>query len=198
MFVQVIQGRTSDVDGLRSQMDRWRDEVAPGAEGFLGATAGVTDDGDFVALARFESEEAASKNSEREEQSTWWEQTARHFEEEPALRDFTEVEVLGEPADTAGFVQVVLGRSADRGSQRAVEEELMPQLHELRTELLGVIRAWDGDFFAVAAYFASEHTAREGEGMVFPEEMQETFNQRLELMEDVTYYDLKDPWLLTP
>ena len=34
MFVQVIKGRTEDAVGLRRQLDRWRDEVRPGAIGF--------------------------------------------------------------------------------------------------------------------------------------------------------------------
>ena len=42
MFVQVIEGRVSDRDGLRRQMDKWESELRPGATGFLGSTAGVT------------------------------------------------------------------------------------------------------------------------------------------------------------
>ena len=60
MFVQVIQGRTSDARQVRAQLDKWVKEVAPGAVGWLGSTAGVTDDGQVIALARFESEEAVT------------------------------------------------------------------------------------------------------------------------------------------
>jgi hypothetical protein len=59
MFVQIIEGRVADRDGLRSQMDRWMAELRPGAEGFLGTTAGVTDDGRAVCFARFASADAA-------------------------------------------------------------------------------------------------------------------------------------------
>ena len=31
MFIQVIQGRTSDADGLRAAIDRWEKDLAPGA-----------------------------------------------------------------------------------------------------------------------------------------------------------------------
>ena len=65
MFVQVIQGKVSDAAAVRARMDTWMKELAAGADGWLGSTAGVTDDGDFVALARFESEEAARRNSDR-------------------------------------------------------------------------------------------------------------------------------------
>jgi hypothetical protein len=45
MFVQVIQGHVSDAAQVRAQLDRWVEEVAPGAVGWLGSTSGVTDDG---------------------------------------------------------------------------------------------------------------------------------------------------------
>ena len=61
MFVQVIQGRTSDAQGLRAAVDRWHEELAPGAEGWLGSTGGVTEDGRAIAVVRFETEEAARR-----------------------------------------------------------------------------------------------------------------------------------------
>jgi hypothetical protein len=76
MFVQVIQGQVSDTAKMRAQLDKWVAEFAPGAEGWLGSTSGVTDDGTFVSLARFESPEAARQNSERPEQGEWWDETA--------------------------------------------------------------------------------------------------------------------------
>src|SRR4028118_1129500 len=77
MFVQVIQGQVSDPNEARSALDRWTRDLAPDAEGWLGTTAGVTDDGQFIALARFASEEAARRNSERAEQGDWWGDTAK-------------------------------------------------------------------------------------------------------------------------
>ena len=72
MFVQVITGQVNDTQALTAAMDRWRRDVRPGAIGFLGSTEGITDDGRFVALARFDSPEAAQANSSRPEQATWW------------------------------------------------------------------------------------------------------------------------------
>ncbi len=199
MFVQVIQGKTSDAEGLKRQFDRWSEELAEGAEGFAGSAAGVSDDGDFVAVARFESEEAARKNSERPEQSAWWEETAPLFDGEVTFRDCTDVDTTFDyTEDTAGFVQVIQGHSTDPDRQRALESEFLPQAQELRTEMLGVLRAWDGDFYTAVGYFASEHTAREGEGKVLPEDLQARFNEWQSLLEDLTYIDLKDPWLLAP
>src|SRR5437763_1325988 len=97
MFVQVIQGQVSDAARVRGQLDKWAEEVAPGAVGWLGSTAGVTDDGMLIALARFESEEAARRNSDRPEQAAWWAQPARPVTGEPAGQDGHSGE-----ADTAG------------------------------------------------------------------------------------------------
>ena len=74
MFVQVIQAQVSDAAAVREAMERWAQELAPGAEGWLGTTAGVTDDGRFIALARFDSAQAARRNSDRPEQGEWWDQ----------------------------------------------------------------------------------------------------------------------------
>src|SRR5829696_9998205 len=106
MFVQVIQGRTSDAEQLRAALDGWVRELAPGALGWLGSTGGVTQDGRFIALARFESEEAARRNSDRPEQDRWWSETARLFSSEPTFKDSSDVipDVVGDP-DAAGFVQ---------------------------------------------------------------------------------------------
>ena len=114
MFVQVIQGQVSDAAKVRAQLEKWVAEVSPGADGWLGSTAGVTEDGRAVALARFESEEAARRNSDRPEQGAWWAEMAALFSDEPVFHDSTGVEVdtQGDPSD-AGFVQVMQGRTSD-------------------------------------------------------------------------------------
>ena len=61
MFIQVMQGRATNPDGIHAELDRWRAELQPGADpgadGWLGSTSGVTDDGRFIAVVRFASEE---------------------------------------------------------------------------------------------------------------------------------------------
>ena len=42
MFVQVITGKVTDTAAVRAAFDRWLEELAPGAKGWLGSTAGVT------------------------------------------------------------------------------------------------------------------------------------------------------------
>ena len=55
MFAQVIQGQVGDAAALRGAIDRWVQNVSPGAIGWLGSTGGVTEDGRFIAIVRFES-----------------------------------------------------------------------------------------------------------------------------------------------
>jgi hypothetical protein len=124
VFVQVIKGQVDDAAKVRAAMDRWVQELAPGASGWLGSTAGVTEDGRLVALFRFESEEAARRNSQRPEQDQWWTQTATLFSGEPAFKDSSDVmvDLIGDP-DDAGFVQVIQGRVSDPERARELGEQ---------------------------------------------------------------------------
>ena len=61
MFVPVIRGRVTGPEQVHAALDRWSGQLAAGALGCLGSTAGVTEDGWFVALARFEVQEAARR-----------------------------------------------------------------------------------------------------------------------------------------
>ena len=80
MFVQVIKGKAKDSKALKAAMDDWNARLKPGATGYLGSTQGVADDGTFVAVVRFSSGEAARANSDRPEQTEWWNQTSTLFE----------------------------------------------------------------------------------------------------------------------
>jgi hypothetical protein len=201
MFVQVIHGRISDAGQVRSQLDRWMAELASGSVGWLGTTAGVTDDGTMVVLARFESEEAARQNSDRPEQSAWWEATAPLFTEPPVFHDSTSVEVdmAGDPAQ-AGFVQVMQGRSSDPDKARELMASDPTDWRSFRPEILGTLTAsHDRDAWTMAIYFTSEEAAREGERKEPPPESQRVMEQLNALaIGEPTFFDLKDPWLFAP
>src|SRR3954465_491678 len=113
MFAQIIQGRTSDPDALRAATDGWMEELAPGADGWLGSTAGVTDDGRFVVVVRFESADAARRNSERPGEGGGGAESSRALDG-VTFRDSDDVrvELTGDPA-RAGFVQVMQGQVTD-------------------------------------------------------------------------------------
>ena len=108
MFVQVIQGHVADPSQARAQLDTWAAEIAPRAVGWLGSTSGVTEDGTLVALARFESESAAQANSDRPEQTAWWQAMAPLFDDEPVFHNsaWVDLDTPGDPSQ-AGFVQVM-------------------------------------------------------------------------------------------
>jgi hypothetical protein len=201
MFVQVIQGKVSDATQVRAQFDRWVAQVAPGAVGWLGSTAGVTEDGRLIALARFESEEAAQQNSDRPEQTAWWEQTAKLFTDRPVFHNSTSVQVdtAGDPSQ-AGFVQVMQGRSSDPERARELMANDPTDWREFRPDLLGTVSVGhDGDAWTMAMYFISEEAAREGERKEPPAEMQEMMKQMDALtIGEPVFFDLKDPWLHAP
>ncbi len=201
MFVQVIQGRTSDPAALRAALDEWAAELAPSAAGFLGSTAGVTADGRFVDLARFESAEAARRNSERPEQDAWWARTARLLDGEATFHDSDEVDVdlVGDP-DTAGFVQVMQGRTTDPARSRELMSDDSPAWASFRPDILGSISVDHGDGgWTSAVYFTSEAEARERERTEPPPEIAAQMAE-MEALADgpVEFFDLADPWLFTP
>ena len=137
VFVQVIQGQVDDAGKVRAAMDRWAAELAPGADGWLGSTAGVTEDGRFIGLARFESEEAARRNSDRPEQDRWWAETSRLFRGEASFRDSSDVtlDLPGDP-DQAGFVQVMQGRGTDPDRARELMADDSPAWAASRPDII--------------------------------------------------------------
>jgi hypothetical protein len=201
MFVQIIQGMVSDKDEMRAAVDRWVDEVSPGAIGWLGSTGGVTDAGQLIAVVRFESEDAARRNSDRPEQDQWWTQMSKLFTTEPTFTesDQVDIDLAGNP-DEAGFVQVIQGHSSDPTRAR----ELMSQDSEawaaFRPEILGSLGiGHDPDGYTAVLYFTSEAAAREGEKKEAPPELAAQMEEmgKLEAGEP-TFLDLRDPWMHSP
>jgi len=196
MFIQVIQGMCTDEARMRRQMDRWKEDLAAGAQGWLGGTYGSTDDGQFVAVVRFESREAAARNSLRPEQGRWWQDTAGCFDGEVTFHDCDDaVMMLDGGSDDAGFVQVIQGRLDDPGRFREFMSQPMDVLHEARPELIGGTVAIDADgWFTETVAFRSEAEARAGERREMTGEMAEAWNAEMEQMHDMRFLDLHHPW----
>ena len=196
MFVQVIEGRVSDREGLHRQMDKWQSDLRPGATGFLGSTSGVTDDGIGIAFARFESAAAAKANSERPEQGAWWTETAKCYSGDVTFADSEDVEMfLGGGSNDAGFVQIMRG-TADRDQLHAIDAGFEKVAADWRPDLIGGVRVWTGpDRYIEANYFTSEAEAREGESKEPPSELAAQAADFEKLMANVEYNDLRDPWL---
>ena len=201
MFVQVIKGRVADPARVKAALDRWAEELAPGAEGWLGTTAGVTEDGRFVAAARFESEAAARRNSDRPEQDRWWSETSRLFDGEPSFHDSSDVDVdtNGDPA-TATFVQVMQGRTSDPERARRLMAEDSTDWSAFRPDMLGSVAVGhDGGAYTMMMWFTSEAEAREGEAKEPPPELKAQMEEMGTLsVGEPEFFDLKDPWMYAP
>jgi hypothetical protein len=138
VFIQVIQGQATNPDALRAELDRWKVELQPGADGWLGSTSGVTDDGRFIAVVRFASEELARRNSDRPEQDAWWSQASKHLAE-VAFHDSTRVHTYREGgSDQAGFVQVIQGYSPDMERLAALGRAREQTMAEQAPHILGM------------------------------------------------------------
>jgi len=201
MFVQLIQGRTSDPQALRAAVERWMQDLAPDATGWLGSTGGVTEDGRFITAVRFESEEAARRNSQRPEQGRWWAETEKLLDGAATFRDSNDVTVdlQGDP-DQAGFVQIMQGRSTDPARARQLMEQDPEKWAAYRPDVIGSVTvAHAGGAYTMIMYFTSEADAREGERKELPLELRASMEEMGKLsVGETDFFDLKDPMLTSP
>lgn len=196
MFVQFFQGLTEERRGLREVFDRWADDVAPTADGFVDGVAGVTADGRLVSAARFASEQQARANSDRPEQGEWWEELAASLSGEPSFRESTDVRgFLDGPAANARFVQVIEGRATDREVFERIMEADEEWLRRERPEVIGGYLAWhDHERFTLVVFFTDEAAARQGE-----HKNEEGPGADLsEVVTGASYHDLSEPWIFAP
>jgi hypothetical protein len=202
VFIQVLQGRIGDRERLRQQLDAWLQDQAAQAEGWLGTTGGATDDGHFIAVVRFDSAEAARRNSDRPAQGQWWKETEQYFDGPVQFHDYEHATVLGQGgSDDAGFVQVIQGQAGDIDRLIAHERGLTQRLADLRPEIIGGTYAWDDSGqFTQTVYFTSEAEAREGERRMeedAPDDLRAAYEEYLLLATDLAYFDLRDPLLFS-
>src|SRR5215204_737142 len=201
MFVQIIQGRTSQPQALVDRFDRWMEDLAPGATGWLGSTGGATEDGRFIVAARFESEEAAMANSARPEQDAWWAETAKLLDGEPTFRNSTDVEVdVQADPDQAGFVQIMQGRGSDPERAKQLMAQDADKWAEFRPDVIGSVAVGhDEGAYTMVMYFTSEAEAREGEAKELPPELKAQMDEMNKLsIGQPEFFDLKQPILNSP
>ena len=195
MFIQIIQGRCSKPDELRALAEQWSRDMAPGATGWLGGTYGVTDDGEFLGVVRFESREAAMSNSARPEQGEWARRMQALMDGPVEYHDCDDVTLMMDGgSDDAGFVQVIRGRIDDPTELKTMMTDT-DELHRLRPDIIGGTLAIEEDgTFTETIAFTDEASAREAERRDYPEmpaEMRDTLEK---VMATATYYDLHKPW----
>jgi hypothetical protein len=195
MFMQVIQGKVGDAGRFSASLDRWVEELGPSADGWLGTTSGTYGDNSFIALVRFESAEAAKRNSDRPEQGQWWSEFASSLDGEASFDDFDDVVLIGPGgSDDAGFVQVMRGRVTDVERERAMAQQFSQMPSDFRPDVIGGVEGLKDDgTFVTAMYFTSEAEAREGEKKPFPADMQAMMDEGQANTAEMTFIDLTNP-----
>jgi hypothetical protein len=193
VFIQIIEGRCTRQDELRTVLDRWPEELGPGADGWLGGTYGFTDDGHFVGVIRFEDRDAAMRNSQRPEQGRWAEEMRAQLDGPAEFHDCDDVTLLFDGgSDDAGFVQVIRGKVDDPDRLRALMTADPTELKRMRPDIIGATLAIEPDgTFTETVAFRDEATARTGEEVEPPEDVRTELEYA---MRGATFYDLHHPW----
>ncbi len=192
VFVVLARGPAGDPGALRRGWEEWHLRVESENAGWLGSTGGIASGGEWLAAVRYSSEEAAR---------------AAAIADSDLLTGATTVEVTGDvhlvkgngsPAD-GGFVQFMRARVPDRDRLEAVEAAVGNQFATIRRDFLAGLRAWTGpDRLTAVDWFTSEADARAGEAIEIPADLGALFGEWMSLLHDVEWYDLVQPWQVTP
>jgi hypothetical protein len=201
MFIQVIQGRATNPPGIRRDLGRWQRQLAADADGWLGTTTGITDDGWSITVIRFASEAQARRNRDRPEQREWWRDAAQHLAQ-VAVHDAPKVHSYRDGGvDEAGFVQVLQGHSDDLEGMASLGRDQEEVLAREAPHILGMTVAEHADRpgdFTQIVYFTSEQDARRFQQGPPAEADEPVLEHLRSLMTDSRSFDLRDPQLLSP
>jgi hypothetical protein len=201
MFIRVIQGRATNPPGIRRDLGRWQRLLATDADGWLGSTAGITEDGWSITVVRFASEAQARRNSDRPEQREWWRDASQHLAR-IVVHDAAKVHTYGRGgADQAGFVQVIQGHGNNLARMATLGRNQGEALVREAPHILGMTVAEHvdrpGDFTQIV-YFTSEQDARRFDPEPPVEADEPAQEERRRLMTNLRCFDLRDPQLLSP
>jgi hypothetical protein len=201
MFIRVIQGRATNPPGIRRDLGRWQRQLAADADGWLGSTTGITEDGWSITVIRFASEEQARRNSDRPEQREWWRDASQHLAR-IAVHDAPEVHTYRDGgSDRAGFVQVIQGHRDDLERMVSLGRDQEEVLAREAPHILGMTVAEHGDRpgdFTQIVYFTSEQDARRFEQEPPAEAEEPALKELRDTMTDLGSFDLRDPQMLSP
>lgn len=90
-------------------------------------------------------------------------------------------------------------RVPNRHRLEAVEAAVGDQFATVRRDFLAGLRAWTGpDRLTVVDWFTSEADARAGEAIDIPADLGALFSEWMSLLQDVEWYDLHQPWQISP
>jgi hypothetical protein len=201
LFIQVIQGRATNPPGIRRDLGRWQRQLAAGADGWLGSTTGITEDGWSISVIRFASEDHARRNGERPEQREWWRDASQHlarvvFHDAPKVHTY-----LDGGSDEAGFVQIIQGRTDDMERMVSLGRDQDAVLAPDAPHILGRTLAEHADRpgeFTQTTYFTSEQDARRSEAARSARADEPAGKELRGLMTNLRTFDLRDPQMLSP
>jgi hypothetical protein len=201
MFIQVIQGRATNPPGIRRDLGRWRRLLAADADGWLGSTTGITEDGWSITVVRFASEAQARRNRDRPEQREWWRDASQHLAR-VVSHDAPKVHTYRDGgSDQAGFVQVIQGHSDDLERMASLARDQDEVLAREAPHILGVTVAEHADRpgdFTQILYFTSEQDARRFEQEPLTDADEPAQEERRGLMTNLRSFDLREPQMLVP
>jgi hypothetical protein len=164
MFVQVVRGAVTDGDAALARLDHWLEHLAPTAPGWLGTTAGVTQDSELVAFVRFATAADARRSGDRVEQGQWWAESVLLFTGDVSFDNYDDVILFGDGgSDAAGTVEVLRGRVRHGNGGPDLAARLAEQaLHQAGGEGLigGLVGAHEDGTFTQASYFCRSALGR--------------------------------------
>jgi hypothetical protein len=201
MFIRIIQGRATNPPGIRRDLGRWQRQLAADADGWLGSTAGITQDGWSITVVHFASEAHARRNSDRPEQREWWRDASQHLarvtvHEAPKVHTYRDG-----GSDQAGFVQVIQGHTDDLATMAGLGRDREKILAQQAPYILGMAVAEHADRpgdFTQIVYFTSEQDARRFAQEPPAAADEPVLAQLRSLMTSARCFDLRDPQMLSP
>jgi hypothetical protein len=201
MFIRIIQGRATNPPGIRRDLGRWQRLLAADADGWLGSTAGITQDGWSITVVHFASAAQAHRNSDRPEQREWWRDASQHLAR-VVVHDAAKVHTYGAgDVGETGFVQVIQGHSDDLKRMASLVRDREEVLAREAPHILGMTVAEHADRpgdFTQIVYFTSEQHARQFEPEPPAAADEPAQEERRRLVTDLRCFDLRDPQLLSP
>jgi hypothetical protein len=122
------------------------------------------------------------------------------FDGEVTFFECDDVQVaLGGGSDDAHFVQIMEGRSDDVPRMHELMGRHPDEMHAARPEILGgMMMDVGGGRYVEAFYFTSEDAARQGEQQDVPDDVRADLEAGMAMMGDVTFFDLREPLLISP
>lgn len=201
MFVQILQGKVADAAGVRSELDRWWRELGPAAPGWRRFTAGLSDDGHFLALLRFDSRESYRRYRARPEQKAWLGGLEFCLTAPVTIIECPSGHLLeAGDSEAAGFIQVVQGRVIDPARFAAIRPQAERTLRRHAPHVLGVafLEHADGDgHFTEVTYCTSERETRAAERQM-PVEMAVLLGTQRSFVEDFHLIECRELGICRP